>query len=74
MGQSPPRGGFRSNGGLGCRYVTSSPPGCWLWLGETTGQVIEHEVPGYDRPWARIFERFERQMQRPAKPDIFSFD
>ena len=38
------------------------------------GQTIEYEVPGYDRPWAVIFERFEGEMQRPAKPDIFSFD
>jgi hypothetical protein len=38
------------------------------------GTVIEYEVPSLDRPWARIFEQFEPQMQRPAKPDIFSFD
>jgi hypothetical protein len=57
---------------LSLRHLVAA--GLWLWLGETRGQVIEHEVPGYDRPWARIFERFERQMQRPAKPDIFSFD
>jgi hypothetical protein len=36
--------------------------------------VIQYEVPSLDRPWARIFEQFESQMQRPTGPDIFSFD
>jgi hypothetical protein len=38
------------------------------------GTVIEYEVPSLDRPWARIFEQFESQMQRPTTRDIFSFD
>jgi hypothetical protein len=38
------------------------------------GSVIEYEVPGLDRPWARIYERFESRMQRPAERDVFSFD
>jgi hypothetical protein len=38
------------------------------------GTVIEYEVPSLDRPWAKAFERFESGMQRPTKPDIFSFD
>jgi hypothetical protein len=38
------------------------------------GTVIEYEVPDLNRPWAKVFDRFESRMQRPAKPDIFSFD
>jgi hypothetical protein len=40
------------------------------------GTVIDYEVPDmYDRPWARIWERYHEQgMQRPAPVDIFSFD
>ena len=40
------------------------------------GQVIEYEVPGANRPWARIYERyFEQGMERPEpEVDIFSFD
>lgn len=43
----------------------------------TPGTVIEYEVPDkYDRPWARIWERyFEASMDRPEQDaDIFSFD
>jgi hypothetical protein len=38
------------------------------------GTVIQYEVPSLDRPWARLYEQFESQMQRPEKPDVFSFD
>jgi hypothetical protein len=40
------------------------------------GEVIEFEVPGTDRPWAKIYEQyFESGMQRPEPEfDIFSFD
>ena len=41
------------------------------------GQIIDqYEVPGMDRPWARIYEQyFESQMQRPEpEVDIFNFD
>jgi len=40
------------------------------------GQVIEYEVPGTDRPWAKIYETyFEDGMQRPEpEVDIFNFD
>jgi hypothetical protein len=40
------------------------------------GEVIEYEVPGMDRPWAKIYEKyFENGMQRPEPEfDIFNFD
>jgi hypothetical protein len=38
------------------------------------GALIEYQVPSLDRPWAKAYEQFESDMQRPAKPDIFSFD
>jgi hypothetical protein len=39
------------------------------------GQVIQYKVPDmYGRPWAQLWEdNFEKGMQKPAAPDIFSF-
>jgi len=39
------------------------------------GQVIQYEIPDmYGRPWARIWEQFEVNMDKPTKQDIFSFE
>jgi hypothetical protein len=40
------------------------------------GTVIEYQVPDtYDRPWARIWERyFEQGIERPEQNDIFGFE
>jgi len=39
------------------------------------GQVIQYEIPDmYGRPWAKIWEQFETNMQKPQKADIFSFE
>jgi len=40
------------------------------------GAVIDYAIPDlYARPWAQIWEEFhEPGMQRPAAPDVFSFD
>jgi hypothetical protein len=39
------------------------------------GTVIEYEVPDmYGRPWAHIWEQFEKDMEKPKEEDIFSFD
>ncbi|MGH8258309.1 MAG: hypothetical protein ACREUG_01310 [Steroidobacteraceae bacterium] len=42
---------------------------------ETPGQTIQIEVPDmYGRPWAHLWEKnFEKGMQKPKPPDIFSF-
>jgi hypothetical protein len=39
------------------------------------GQKIEYEVPDmYGRPWAHIWEEyFEKGMQKPKQPDIFTY-
>jgi hypothetical protein len=39
------------------------------------GQVIEYKVPDmYGRPWAQIWEEwFEKGMQKPQGPDIFTY-
>jgi hypothetical protein len=41
----------------------------------TPGQVIQYRVPDmYGRPWAQIYEEyFEKGMEKPKPPDIFSF-
>jgi hypothetical protein len=39
------------------------------------GSVIQYEVPDmYGRPWAKIWEQLEQDMERPKEEDIFSFD
>jgi len=40
------------------------------------GQVIEYKIPDmYGRPWAAIWEEyFEKDMEKPAEKDIFSFE
>ena len=40
------------------------------------GNVIDYAVPDmYDRPWARLWERYHEQgMQRPVQDDIFTFE
>jgi len=39
------------------------------------GEVIQYKIPDmYGRPWAQLWEEnFEKGMQRPKGPDIFSF-
>ncbi|HXR94210.1 MAG TPA: hypothetical protein VN750_28405 [Steroidobacteraceae bacterium] len=39
------------------------------------GQTIQYEVPDmYGRPWAHIWEEyFEKGMQKPKEPDIFTY-
>jgi len=39
------------------------------------GQTIQYEVPDmYGRPWAHIWEEyFEKGMEKPKEPDIFTF-
>lgn len=39
------------------------------------GQVIQYKVPDmYGRPWAQLWEQnFEKGMEKPKQPDIFSF-
>jgi hypothetical protein len=39
------------------------------------GQVIQYKVPDmYGRPWAQIYEEyFEKGMEKPKEPDIFTF-
>jgi hypothetical protein len=39
------------------------------------GQVIEYTVPDMlGRPWAKIWEQFEQDMEKPKQQDIFSFE
>jgi hypothetical protein len=39
------------------------------------GQTIEYTVPDMlGRPWARIWEQFETNMEKPTQEDIFSFE
>lgn len=39
------------------------------------GQTIEYTVPDMlGRPWAKIWEQFETNMEKPKQQDIFSFD
>lgn len=39
------------------------------------GQTIEYTVPDMlGRPWARIWEQFETNMEKPKQEDIFSFE
>ena len=38
------------------------------------GQVIQYRVPDMlGRPWAQIWEQWEKGMEKPAEKDIFSF-
>ena len=39
------------------------------------GQTIEYTVPDMlGRPWAKIWEQFEQDMEKPQQEDIFSFE
>jgi hypothetical protein len=41
----------------------------------TPGQTIEYTVPDMlGRPWAKIWEQFETNMEKPQQDDIFSFE
>jgi hypothetical protein len=40
----------------------------------TPGTTIEYEIPDiYGRPWAHIWEQWEKNMERPKGEDIFDF-
>jgi hypothetical protein len=38
------------------------------------GQTIQYTVPDmYGRPWAKLWEQFEQNMEKPKQKDLFSF-